>query len=50
MEKTDTDHPEGTFIPLTKLINNYNLDANEGCPGVRSDKAGKQESCAGCPN
>lgn len=25
-------------------------DANEGCPGVDTDKAGKSEACAGCPN
>ena len=25
-------------------------DANEHCPGVKSDKAGKSDSCAGCPN
>ena len=29
---------------------NSNLDANEHCPGVKSDNAGKSESCAGCPN
>lgn len=25
-------------------------DANEGCPGTSSEKAGKTSSCAGCPN
>lgn len=25
-------------------------DANEGCPGLGSDKAGKSSSCSGCPN
>lgn len=26
------------------------IDANEACPGVNSDKAGKSSSCEGCPN
>jgi hypothetical protein len=26
------------------------IDANEHCPGVGSEKAGKSDSCAGCPN
>ena len=25
-------------------------DANEHCPGVKSDDAGKSDACAGCPN
>ncbi|KAI8342385.1 P-loop containing nucleoside triphosphate hydrolase protein [Chlamydoabsidia padenii] len=25
-------------------------DANEHCPGPESDKAGKEDACAGCPN
>eukprot|EP01017_Pseudomicrothorax_dubius_P036392 TRINITY_DN5204_c0_g1_i3.p1 TRINITY_DN5204_c0_g1~~TRINITY_DN5204_c0_g1_i3.p1 ORF type:complete len:364 (+),score=95.90 TRINITY_DN5204_c0_g1_i3:1-1092(+) len=25
-------------------------NANEGCPGVKSDEAGKAANCAGCPN
>ena len=25
-------------------------NANEGCPGVESDAAGKSSACAGCPN
>ena len=26
------------------------VDANEHCPGVGSENAGKVDSCAGCPN
>jgi Mrp family chromosome partitioning ATPase len=26
------------------------VDANEGCPGVKSEAAGKQAGCEGCPN
>ncbi|VDN30838.1 unnamed protein product [Gongylonema pulchrum] len=26
------------------------VDANENCPGVASEQAGKVSSCAGCPN
>ena len=25
-------------------------DANKGCPGFESEKAGQQDSCKGCPN
>lgn len=25
-------------------------NANQNCPGVQSEKAGKQEACQGCPN
>ena len=25
-------------------------DANEHCPGVKADDAGKADACAGCPN
>jgi hypothetical protein len=25
-------------------------DANEGCPGLSSQEAGKNKACAGCPN
>ena len=25
-------------------------DANEECPGVQADNAGKSEACEGCPN
>jgi Mrp family chromosome partitioning ATPase len=30
--------------------NNIPENANEHCPGVKSDTAGKSSSCAGCPN
>jgi Mrp family chromosome partitioning ATPase len=30
--------------------NNIPKDANENCPGLNSDQAGKSSSCAGCPN
>ena len=26
------------------------VDANEHCPGVKSEQAGKSDACAGCPN
>lgn len=35
--------------PKVTFINNPE-DANEHCPGVKSDEAGKSEACAGCPN
>jgi len=25
-------------------------NANEHCPGVKSEQAGKSDACAGCPN
>lgn len=25
-------------------------DANENCPGVNSENAGKNKACEGCPN
>lgn len=25
-------------------------DANQGCPGLSSEQAGKNQACAGCPN
>jgi Mrp family chromosome partitioning ATPase len=32
------------------LKNYYFTDANEHCPGVQSDNAGKSDACDGCPN
>jgi len=39
-------------VPESKwTLQNLNIiDANEHCPGVGSEKAGKSDSCAGCPN
>jgi hypothetical protein len=39
-------------VPESKFTThfNYDIDANEHCPGVGSEKAGKSDSCAGCPN
>jgi len=40
----DKDKPDSK-LNLTKI-----KDANEHCPGVKSETAGKSESCEGCPN
>ena len=29
---------------------NVPANANQGCPGVKSENAGREEACGGCPN
>lgn len=37
-------------VPESNYSHFILVDANENCPGVNTENAGKSEACAGCPN
>ncbi|CDW77673.1 cytosolic fe-s cluster assembly factor nubp1 [Stylonychia lemnae] len=50
MEQENQASTKQENIPESNQIIFKILDANENCPGVGTQSAGKSEACAGCPN